>query len=235
MPLQSRKKREKGTFPMEHDQDEVAEGHSLFVVGQASSEDEGAEDDEEAFFVHGTGLAQHSLRLESIEIGLPDIYCTKIGLGIGWGKDHVAELQRRGMPYHFMNERESFRCGGRHQDLFVPSGPHPYQGSRNKLYDEVKTCQGAACNRPGTLPIDSKEYQGFIKLLKRRESGRVGSLLRVVARRMKNKDCDKITLRWSEKKLKYAKDHLVGALEVEAPDQDIRHKRSKLQTKSRRE
>ena len=53
-----------------------------------------------------------SLWLESAGIGLSDTCCAKTVVGTVWMKDHVAQLQRREMPYHFMNEREPFRFGG---------------------------------------------------------------------------------------------------------------------------
>ena len=105
--------------------------------------------------------------------------------------------------------------------------------SCDELRDEVNRWQSASLDGMTSRSRDSKGlyhgiHQGFIKLLKWKEPNRVVSLLRAVSRRLRNSDCDKTQLRWSEKKLKHALDHWVGAVEVDQPDQDMRPRKALL-------
>ncbi|CAE7734214.1 NLRC3, partial [Symbiodinium pilosum] len=106
---ETKKKKDKSAFITENG--DAAEDHAAFVVGQASSEEEGDQDDD-AFLVHGTGLGQTCLREESINLGLSDTCCAKTVAGREWVRNHVEKLKEHGLPFKYLSEREPFRIGG---------------------------------------------------------------------------------------------------------------------------
>ena len=108
---ETKKKKEKNAFITEHEQGD--DNHTAFVVGQGSSEEEDNDDHEgDAFLVHGTGLGQSCLREESANLGLSDTCCAKTVAGQEWVNNHVAKLEKNGLPFKYVSEREPFRFGG---------------------------------------------------------------------------------------------------------------------------
>ena len=92
-----------------------------------------------------------------------------------------------------------------------------------EIHDEIQQwlCKGGRRVGHVDRSLCQHIHKGFIRMLKRKEPGRVLSLLRAVQKRIRSDKESRIPLRWSERKIQRTLQHWVGAVETANQPQDV--------------